>query len=70
MPIMLVLSYKSMQRSPKLSSKQDKNAKIEVPRHDLGLTKPKSLTLACVFKTISDPISLELFKSISADGSE
>jgi hypothetical protein len=69
MPIMLVLSYKSMQRSPKLSSKQDKNARIEIPTRS-RMTKPKSLTLACVFKTISDPISLELFKSISVEGSD
>lgn len=34
------------------------------------MTKPKSLTVACVLKSIADPISVELFQSISAEGSE
>jgi predicted transcriptional regulator len=34
------------------------------------MTQPKSLTVACVLKSIADPISVELFQSISAEGSE
>ena len=58
-----------MQRSPKLRSKQDKIARIKIPT-GARTTKTKSLTVACVLKTISDPISVELFKSISEAGSD
>ncbi|MFZ0514349.1 MAG: hypothetical protein WAM14_22285 [Candidatus Nitrosopolaris sp.] len=58
-----------MQRSAKLRSKQDKTARIKIPR-ETRATKTKSLTVASVLKTISDPISVELFKSISEAGSD
>ena len=47
--------------------KKDKIARIKILTQS---TKPKSLTLACVLKSIADPISVELFQSISAEGSE
>jgi DNA topoisomerase IB len=52
-----------------LRSKQDKTATINILTHS-KIIKPKSLTVACVLKSIADPISVELFQSISAEGSE
>ena len=53
-----------MQRRAKLKSKQDKTTRNK------ALTKDKGMTVAGVLKTVSDPISVELFKSISAEGSD
>ena len=64
---MLVLFYKWIQRS-KLRSKQ-KTARIKIPT-GARTTKIKSLTVASVLNTISDPLSVELFKSISEAGSD
>jgi hypothetical protein len=50
-----------------LRSKQDKTTRIKIPT-GARTTKTKSLTVASILKTISDPISVELFKSISAAG--
>ncbi|MFZ0513070.1 MAG: hypothetical protein WAM14_15785 [Candidatus Nitrosopolaris sp.] len=57
-----------MQRSAKSRSKQDKTARIKILTEDEA--KTKSLTVASVLKTISDPLSVKLFKSISEAGSD
>jgi len=60
--IMSRFSYELMQRRAKLKSKQDKTTRNKA--------LDKGMTVAGVLKTISDPISVELFKSISAEGSD
>ncbi|MGB8934269.1 MAG: hypothetical protein WCC17_04090 [Candidatus Nitrosopolaris sp.] len=52
-----------------MRSKQHKTTRIKIPTA-ARTTKTKSLTVASILKTISDPISVELFKSISATGSD
>jgi predicted transcriptional regulator len=52
-----------------LRPKKDKIARIKILTQP-KMTTPKSLTVACVLKSIADPISAELFQSISAEGSE
>jgi predicted transcriptional regulator len=64
-PYKIVLLYKSY----KLRSKQDESARIKILTES-KMIEPKSLTVACVLKSIADPISVELFQSISAEGSE
>lgn len=68
-PIMLVLYYKWVQRSAKLKSKQDKSARNKTPT-EVRMIKNKDMAVAGVLKSISDPISVELFKCISAEGSD
>jgi hypothetical protein len=58
-----------VQRSVKLRSKQEKTTRNKTPT-EARITKPKSITVANVLKSISDPISVELFKSVSAAGIE
>lgn len=58
-----------MQRSAKLRSKQEKNTRNKTPT-EARIAKTKGITVANVLKSISDPISVELFKSVSATGSE
>ena len=48
--------------------KRDITTRIKIPI-DARKTKTESPTVASVLKTISDPISMELFKSISEAGS-
>jgi len=67
--IMSGFSYKWVQRLAKLKSKQDKTARNKSLTVD-RLIKNKGMTVAGVLKTISDPISVELFNSISAEGSD
>jgi hypothetical protein len=67
--IMSRFSYELMQRRAKLKSKQDKTTRNKALAVD-RMTKDKGMTVAGVLKTISDPISVELFKSISAEGSD
>ena len=56
-----------MYGSAKLRSRQDKTSRIKIPT-GARTAKTKSLTVASILKTIPDPISVELFKSISAAG--
>ena len=58
-----------MQRSAKLKSKQDKTTRNKTPK-EARIAKTKGITVANVLKSISDPISVELFKSVSVAGSE
>ena len=58
-----------MQRSAKLRSKQEKAARNKTST-EARITKTKGITVANVLKSISDPISIELFKSVSVAGSE
>ena len=58
-----------MQRSAKLRSKQEKVARNKTST-EARITKTKGITVANVLKSISDPISIELFKSVSVAGSE
>jgi hypothetical protein len=58
-----------VQRSVKLRSKQEKTTRNKTPT-EARTTKPKGITVANVLKSISDPISVELFKSVSTAGSE
>ena len=67
--IMSGFSYKWVQRSAKLKSKQDKTARKKTMTDD-NMIKNKGMTVAGVLKSISDPISVELFKSISTQGSD
>ncbi len=58
-----------MQRSAKLRSKQEKTARNKTPT-EARIAKTKGITVANVLKSISDPISVELFKTVSVAGSE
>jgi hypothetical protein len=58
-----------VQRSSKLRSKQEKTAGNKITTETRS-TKTKGITVANVLKSISDPISAELFKSISVAGNE
>ena len=67
--IMSGFSYRRVQRSARLKSKQDKTVRNKTMTDD-KMIKSKGLTVAGVLKSISDPISVELFKSISTQGSD
>lgn len=69
-PIISILYNRWVQRSVKLRSKQDKTITRNKTPTEAMITKPKGITVANVLKSISDPISVELFKSVSAAGSE
>ncbi|MGB6672433.1 MAG: hypothetical protein WBE34_08365, partial [Candidatus Nitrosopolaris sp.] len=49
--------------------KQEKTTRNKTPT-EARIAKTKGITVANVLKSISDPISVELFKSVSAAGSE
>jgi hypothetical protein len=57
-----------MRRRAKLKSKQDSSLK----KQDLANLRTKSIgiTVPSVLRTVSDPISIELFKAIAAGGSD
>jgi hypothetical protein len=62
----IILGLQSLSANLKL--KQDMASGIKIPT-EVRTKKTESLIAANVFKTISDPMSMELFKSISEAGS-
>jgi hypothetical protein len=58
-----------MRRRAKLKSKQDSNVRKKQDVADLR-TKSLGITIPSVLRTVSDPISIELFKAIAAEGSD
>jgi hypothetical protein len=58
-----------MQRRANLKSKQDKSIKKKQDHPEIK-TKSDGVTVPSVLRSISDPISIELFKSISNEGSD
>jgi hypothetical protein len=58
-----------MRRRAKLKSEQDSSVRKKQDIVDLR-TKSLGITIPSVLRTVSDPISIELFKAIAAEGSD
>jgi hypothetical protein len=58
-----------VQRRANLKSKQDKSNKKKRDPPETNI-KTEGITVSSVLRSISDPISIELFKSISNEGSD
>jgi hypothetical protein len=58
-----------MRRRAKLKSKQGSSVRKKQDLADLR-TKTLGITIPSVLRTVSDPISIELFKAIAAEGSD